>query len=175
MFFVGINLLLCLSIPYVNSIINKISYGDIEGRLLTTKANNTAFAYLGVPFGQNPIGELRFRKPIEPHPWTGALNCTTEKAGCMGDDTKDSQSEDCLYLDILQPKQCQWDYETPCAVFVYAHSDLTTDLHSFVDNLVQDDIIVVVVPHRQGVFGFLNLPSMPNEYDQNAGIHGKRL
>uniref|UniRef100_A0A914VJ12 Carboxylesterase type B domain-containing protein n=1 Tax=Plectus sambesii TaxID=2011161 RepID=A0A914VJ12_9BILA len=146
-----------------------ISNGIIAGQLLTTKANNSAFAFLGIPFAQAPVGDLRFRKPVEPHPWTGVLNCTVEKAACIGDDTKDSQSEDCLYLDILQPKQCEED-PTLCAIFAYFHSDLTTDLPTFVDNLVRDGVIVVIIPHRQGPLGFLNLAS-DNDYDKNAGIY----
>lgn len=169
---------LCLGIGGVGSaaattIERTLSNGVIAGRQLTTKANHTAFAFLGVPFAQKPVGQLRFRKPLEALPWTDVLNTTAEKPGCIGDDTKDSQSEDCLYLDILQPQQCEDDTQTLCPVFAYFHTDLTTDVDTFIDNMVRDGIIVVIIPHRQGALGFLNLPSVHSDYDKNVGVHGE--
>ncbi len=68
-------------------------------------------AFLGVPFAQPPLGELRFRKPEGLEPWEGIYNATEYADHCMQPITRlygvigmgANESEDCLYLDIYVP------------------------------------------------------------------------
>lgn len=54
------------------------SYGKIQGY-----SEFNSFVYLGIPFAQPPINELRWKDPIEPKPWTPNIyNATVYQAAC---------------------------------------------------------------------------------------------
>jgi Carboxylesterase family len=42
----------------------KTSSGDVIGHEAAWPANAGVSAYLGIPFGQPPVGDLRFEKPV---------------------------------------------------------------------------------------------------------------
>ena len=91
------------------------------GRVPTAHTRNGTYAgvhsmqhdqdfFLGVPYAQPPIQDLRFRVP-EPlnEVWNGSRSATTYSPGCIGygDDglalDRTVMSEDCLYLNIVRP------------------------------------------------------------------------
>ena len=39
--------------------------------------------FLGVPFAQPPVGDLRWRAPLREKPWSGTLQANHIKAACM--------------------------------------------------------------------------------------------
>jgi len=75
--------------------------------------------FLGIPFAQPPIGELRFRHPLPVRPWRGVRNATALPASCyqksdtdFGDfygstvwNSPTPVSEDCLYLNVFVPRR----------------------------------------------------------------------
>jgi len=75
--------------------------------------------FLGIPYAQPPIGELRFRHPLQIRPWRGVRNATTLPASCyqkpdreFGDfygstvwNSPTPISEDCLYLNVFVPRR----------------------------------------------------------------------
>jgi len=75
--------------------------------------------FLGIPFAQPPLGELRFRHPQPVRPWRGVRNVTTLPASCyqkpdteFGDfygstvwNSPTPVSEDCLYLNVFVPRR----------------------------------------------------------------------
>src|SRR5689334_1680296 len=38
--------------------------------------------FLGVPYAQPPVADLRFRKPVPVLPWRGVLDTTVERPAC---------------------------------------------------------------------------------------------
>jgi len=75
--------------------------------------------FLGIPFAQPPLGELRFRHPLPVRPWRGVRNVTTLPSSCFqkpdrefGDfygstvwNSPTPVSEDCLYLNVFVPRR----------------------------------------------------------------------
>lgn len=53
-------------------------YGEIKG----VKEEKT-YAFRGVPYAAPPVGELRFRPPVEPEHWDGVRDCTEYGAPCL--------------------------------------------------------------------------------------------
>ena len=60
-----------------------------------------------IPFAAPPVGELRFRPPIPPTPWTGVKDASFFAPMCpqikIDGDLGLGMDEDCLYLDVYTP------------------------------------------------------------------------
>ncbi|KAH9368377.1 hypothetical protein HPB48_012693 [Haemaphysalis longicornis] len=101
--------------------------GAIQGivRATTTGSVN---AFLGVPFAEPPIGDLRFKKPIPKNRWEGVLNATALPPLCPQTPAQfnsffkitasDAVSEDCLFLNVFSPARSDPDLKP---VVVYFH------------------------------------------------------
>src|SRR5260370_21709292 len=83
----------------------KTANGILES---TTPPKDGVRIFKGIPFGQPPIGDLRWREPQPVKSWTGVRNADHFGPRCMqltspGADywfRSDGMSEDCLYLNI---------------------------------------------------------------------------
>lgn len=95
---------------YNQSLTRGLDAGQIYGKVDT---NNT-HAFLGIPFAQPPVGNLRWRAPLPPLPWSGSRATTSLANMCAQigsffgepDPTTFDQpvgSEDCLYLNVWRP------------------------------------------------------------------------
>ena len=104
----------------------KISGGLIAG---TEDKEKNVRIFKGVPYGQAPVGELRFKKAEEVTPWSGVKECTQFGKSPIQlpldhtyDDiwtkefiiTNEEISEDCLTLNIWAPSE-----GTDCPVVLY--------------------------------------------------------
>jgi hypothetical protein len=81
--------------------------------------------FLGIPFAQPPMGDLRFRLPASLNSsWTGVRNATQYSPACFGygEDTQIGAgnycSEDCLTLNIVRPSG-YGHQKLPIAVWIY--------------------------------------------------------
>ncbi|CAN5572197.1 carboxylesterase/lipase family protein [soil metagenome] len=123
--------------------------------------------FRGVPFAAPPVGELRFRPPVPIKPWSSVRDATTfAPAAIQPDQPAIPQSEDCLYLNVWAPRG-----KGPYPVFVWIHGGGFTGGQAFApifdgSAFAHQDIILVTVPYRLGVFGFMDLgPLLGSSYD----------
>lgn len=69
--------------------------------------------FLGIPFAQPPVGELRYRNPAPLNTtWEGTKNATEYSRECWGFGSDDwvlgnPVSEDCLTLNVIRPAGVQ--------------------------------------------------------------------
>jgi len=140
----------------------KTKLGTVAG-----KETNGIRRFLGIPFAQPPIGALRFRATQPAKPWSGVRDATKFAASAM-QPSHSNQSEDCLYLNIYAPSKI----DKPLPVFVWIHGGgFTGGSPVDVDGAVfaKDDVIMVTVPYRLGVFGFLDWsPLLGADYADSA-------
>lgn len=78
-------------------------YGRVKGVKWRSVYGPHYYSFEGIPFAKPPVGDLRFKAPVEPDPWTEVRRCTRVR-------TKPCQvnlvlkqvqgSEDCLYLNV---------------------------------------------------------------------------
>lgn len=87
----------------------QIEDGKIVGRYLTSLSGRSVRAFMGIPYAEPPVGNLRFRAPVKPKPWEGVLKAQTEPPKCtqvnpfIRSKTVEGQ-EDCLYLSVYTPE-----------------------------------------------------------------------
>jgi len=145
------------------------------GRIAGTMLDSGIRAYLGIPFAQPPVGDLRWREPVPPQPWTGIYEATALKPDCTQihggmppgapiDTVR--YSEDCLYLYIWTPPAAKAGARL--AVVVYIHGGGFTggaanDIQNTGEDLAKKGVIFVDVGYRLGVFGFYAHPELSKE------------
>uniref|UniRef100_A0A914QLH1 Carboxylic ester hydrolase n=1 Tax=Panagrolaimus davidi TaxID=227884 RepID=A0A914QLH1_9BILA len=159
-----------------SSKIIKTEYGSVEGFIYKTSSGKEIEIFLGIPFAAPPIGDLRFEKPQQPSPWNTTLQAkefpgaSATYANFMGH----TDNEDCLYLNILKPKEPSPDKNGyPIMFFVYGGSFIVGDSKTYgyktiSENIVERGIIVVIIQYRLGPFGFFSTDD-PN-FSGNLGL-----
>ncbi len=82
------------------------SAGSVQGL-----ENHGVYEYLGIPYAQPPVGDLRWQPP-QPYPqWTESREATHFGPTCAQITTlgafagPPNSNEDCLYLNVFAPKQ----------------------------------------------------------------------
>lgn len=155
----------------------KTQYGKVEGI-----QKDGVICFLGVPYASPPLHELRFRKPQPPKPWNGVYQAKTFAKDPIQSNRYfglDSYSEDCLYLNIWVPEQS--NSKMPVMVWIPGgafanggcgaiHPEGPT-LYDCTNIAKETGCIVVSITYRLNVFGFLNLSSYSDRFDDHLGIH----
>ncbi|WP_329045190.1 carboxylesterase family protein [Amycolatopsis sp. NBC_01488] len=117
--------------------------------------------FLGVPYAEPPVGELRFRAPRPAPPWSGVRDATRWAArapqpeltgrGFTGD-------EDCLYLNVYAPAT---PGSYPVLVWIHGGGGVLGAPHQFdASAYARRGVVVVAVAYRLGVLGMLHLPGV---------------
>ncbi|KAL1305900.1 hypothetical protein AAFC00_004044 [Neodothiora populina] len=143
--------------------------------------------FLGIPFAQPPLENLRFAnpKPLE-RTWYGALPATEYAFECIGyggDQIGYQQSEDCLYLNLVRPAGYE-NATLPVAVWIHGGGffeggtpDRRYNLTFIVENSVKigKPIMAASIAYRLGPFGFLNGNEINSTGLANIGLKDQRL
>ncbi|XP_065285420.1 acetylcholinesterase-1-like [Dermacentor albipictus] len=173
-----------------NSPVVRISDGLVAGRREIV-SDATVHTFLGIPYAQPPVGDLRFEKPRPPNPWQGTYNATRSPSPCMQIDfpflldTKidnSHASEDCLYMNVWRPaKACGSDGKCnasmPVLVFVHGGGfqwgDSSLFVHDLSNFVAHSDVIAVGFNYRVSIFGFLTAGT--KEFPGNWGLWDQHL
>jgi len=148
-------------------IISTVS-GQVRGIHLQDGGAN----FLGIPYAQPPVGNLRWHEPVLPKTWNGIRDAKEFGAPCAqsvyGDWNRrnaEASQEDCLYLNVLTP---EWPVKTPLPVMLWLHGGANTggtaSSSLYKDGTLQKHgVVLVTVNYRLGVFGFLAHPELTAE------------
>ncbi|KAH6929822.1 hypothetical protein HPB50_005973 [Hyalomma asiaticum] len=147
-------------------------------------------AFLGIPYAEPPVGELRFQRPRPVKAWNGTYQAVHKPTPCkqlllpiFADITLNysSASEDCLYLNVWRPASaCQTaepcEENLPVVVYVDGNVFQWADSSLFVNDpanfVALTDVVFVTFNYRVSIFGFLSLensaiPGNMGLWDQN--------
>ncbi|KAJ5488048.1 carboxylesterase [Penicillium desertorum] len=186
----------CAAAVFAGSPTVTISAGEIIGTTLSPLNQPTstghANAYLGIPFAKSP--PERFSPPETPDSWENPLRAQELKPACIQQATgrtptqdflaeewnivKLHQSEDCLYLNVYAPEDASPSNKK--AVLFWIHGgNLQIGSASFpfyngTSLAVNEDVVVVTINYRLGVFGFSNCPEICKK-ERNVGFLDQRL
>ena len=138
--------------------------------------------FLGIPFAQPPVGNLRWHEPIDMKPWTEVRDASKFGSPCaqpvLGDWNKhdaETSKEDCLYLNVIAPV---WPPQSKLPVMLWLHGGANaggTGAGALYNDgkLVDHGVVLVTVNYRLGVFGFLAHPGLTSESERkSSGNYG---
>ncbi len=155
----------------------KTQYGVLEGF-----EDNGVKKFLGVPFAQAPVGELRWKAPQPVMAWDGI-----REAKQFGDDPMQlnifgdmafrgpGRSEDCLYLNIWTTAQTTAD-ALPVLIYFNGGGLMAgsgSEPRSDGSSIAKEGVIGVTANYREGVFGFFAHPDLTAASDyKGSGNYG---
>lgn len=154
------------------------TYGQVSG----FSPDDTAWAWYGIPYAQPPLGELRWKPPVEPNAWEGVREATdwadqSAQPSYLEPYGKGSMSEDSLYLNVVVPKGYDGE-KLPVMVWLHGggYAILTSNSLSYNHTaLPNEGVIVVTVNHRLGAFGYMAHPQLTAESANNSSGNYSQL
>lgn len=164
----------------------RTKYGPVSGRQVTETG---VFAFKGIPFAAPPTGDLRWREPMPPVPWTETK--MTDQFGPSPMQAKPTPflvytreflipespiSEDCLYLNVWTSAK-KSTKKQPVFVWIYgggfSSGGSACDIYDGAA-MAEKGVVFVSFNYRVGVFGFFAHPELtkesPNHASGNYGI-----
>jgi cholinesterase len=175
------------------------SSGTVHGKI--DPSNPDVRQFLGIPFAQPPLGDLRFAPPqvldasaasdvieaVELPPscmqylgnGSGVYTSEVLEFGLQGLNKTGSISEDCLTLSVWTPKEIEKSKPLPVLIYIYGGGFNTggQDVpYQIPTQWVQrtKDHIVLVFNYRLNIFGYPNAAGIASG-QQNVGLLDQRL
>ncbi|KAH9504671.1 hypothetical protein Btru_062547 [Bulinus truncatus] len=159
----------------------KSNSGSFHGITKEAKNGMTYKAFLGIPYAEPPVGELRFQPPVpliikEKH------LATEFKPFCIQINVINPShdfgqgKEDCLYLNIYTPESAEENGNLKkVLVFIHGGGNMNGFSDLFIPGrlVTEKDIIVVTINYRLGFLGFLS--TLTPDCEGNYGLMDQLL
>ncbi|GAA5885699.1 hypothetical protein JCM6882_007533 [Rhodosporidiobolus microsporus] len=156
--------------------------GSYQGKILSRVEQ-----FLGVPFAQPPLGDLRFRRP-QPVPvlqpgdvaYGKVVDASSFHPRCVQTTSKET-SEDCLYVNIYRNQGTTASAKLPVMVYIYGGSFYSGGASSYSPSTLvarsrdlNRPVIFVTLDYRLGALGFGASPALREAGALNLGLHDQR-
>jgi para-nitrobenzyl esterase len=138
--------------------------------------------FRGIPYARPPVGELRWRAPLQLPRWRGVREATEfgpacyqpeSRGGSIYHNTHAAMSEDCLLLNIWAPANA---HNAPVLVWIHGGSLATgAGSEAMYDGarFAERGVVVVSINYRLGALGYLAHPELSAESRRNiSGNYG---
>ena len=142
--------------------------GKVEGQ-----SRGAHERFLGIPFAAPPLGELRWKAPQPPAPWSGVRAAQAYAPSCPQPPSAlpgmavGAQDEDCLYLNVFTPRAD--GRKRPVLFWIhgggFTGGGAAQALYDGGALAERGDVVVVTINYRLGALGYLHLPGA----DANCG------
>jgi para-nitrobenzyl esterase len=154
-----------------------------QGRIEGEERDGLAI-FRGIPYAAPPVGARRWRAPEPPEPWSGVRKASSF-ASCSPQNLipldlleafkiSESQSEDCLYLNIWTPGID--GARRPVLVWIHGGAfTIGSGAQSIYDGAPlakRGDVVVVTINYRLGPLGFLRLSELTGGRIPSTGNEG---
>ncbi|HJJ36898.1 MAG TPA: carboxylesterase family protein, partial [Methanocorpusculum sp.] len=127
--------------------------------------------FLGIPYAEPPVGDLRFAPPVAKEPWTETLDCTQYRNASVQSpfliSAETPQGEDCLYLNIWKPADAKEGDNLPVYFWIHGGGWCYGSGAEAIYNgeqFAKEGIILVTINYRLGTLGYLALDTLMEEY-----------
>ena len=158
----------------------RVTVNTTGGELRGFEATEDTWQFLGIPYAAPPLGELRWREPEPPEPWSGvrdAVAWADQSAQDMALEgiNEGGMSEDSLYLNVTAPKDADG---LPVMVWFHGGSfailSANSRQYNNPDSLTSNGVVLVTVNHRLGPFGYIAHPLLTAESEYGgSGNYGQ--
>ncbi len=152
----------------------EVNAGKLDGQV---DADTATREWLGIPFAQAPVDELRWRAPQPEQSWEDVRNATTFSDACPQFDSGGAVigSEDCLYLNVWRPQTQQRNL--PVYVWIHGGSNTSgsTDVDFYHGGTIAErsNMVVVSIQYRLGALGWLHYASLQTgNGEDDSGNYG---
>lgn len=163
------------TIGVVNTQFGPVSGVELDGRY------EGVTMFKSIPYAAPPVGELRWKAPVDPEPWVQVRECTVYGDICPQPSNREldsepygtdfyfmetpKMSEDCLHLTVTTAAE---NADAALPVYVWFHGGGSDHGYSYEvefdpTELALKGIVVVQVNHRLGAFGYMTLPQLNDE------------
>jgi para-nitrobenzyl esterase len=153
-----------------------IETGKLSGTLLDSGVK----AYLGVPYAQPPVRELRWHEPMPAKSWRGIYNADSKITNCyiaLRATTLNhyfgeiKSSEDCLYVNVWTPPSAKTGDKLPVVVWIHGggfqEGSINFDVYGG-EPLAKKGVIFMGISYRVNIFGNLAHPELTAASGHNA-------
>src|SRR5450631_4178520 len=153
----------------------KIANGSIEA---AAQSGSGVRTFKGIPFGQPPVGDLRWREPQPVKNWNSVRKADQFGPRCMqrtspGADywfRSNGMSEDCLYLNVWTPAKSGKE-KLPVLVYIFGggfqNGDGSEPRYDG-ENMARKGMVAVSLNYRTNIFGFFSHPELTRESPHHA-------
>ncbi|WP_228486725.1 carboxylesterase/lipase family protein [Paludibaculum fermentans] len=153
----------------------KTANGILES---TTAPKDGVRSFKGIPFGQPPVGDLRWRPPQPVKNWKGIRKADQFGPRCMqrtgpGGDywfRSNGMSEDCLYLNVWTSANSSKE-KLPVLFYVFGggfqNGDGSEPRYDG-ENMASKGMVAVSINYRTNIFGFFAHPELTQESPHHA-------
>jgi para-nitrobenzyl esterase len=160
------------------AVIVETRHGKVSGERLESHDR-----FRGIPYAAPPVGELRFRAPRAPAPWTGVREAlefgrsAPQSPSFLPGMESGPQSEDCLYLNVYTPRA---DGASRPVLFWIHGGGFTGGsggqaLYDGGRLAARGDVVVVTINYRLGALGYTNLAGLDANLGQQDQIAALRF
>ena len=168
----------------------RTKYGLVSGVPSDRPEYGDITYFKGIPYAAPPVGELRWKPPVDPAPWEGVRACDTYAPMAkqvMGSGPSfepwatdfyymghPENSEDCLYLNVVTGAAGAGEKRP---VYMWFHGGgLNTGYSYEIEfdgaELAKRGIVVVTVGQRLNIFGYLCCRQLSGEQGGKSGNYG---
>ncbi|KAI0741825.1 carotenoid ester lipase precursor [Daedaleopsis nitida] len=181
---------------------------QLGGANVAGTVSGSVESFLGIPYAQPPVGNLRFRLPQLRTTYEGAVDATAFGNQCLQSPVaipsttppevlqgifglsgfltaspEVSQSEDCLYLNVIRPATTTPDAKLPVLFWMhggaFALGSNAMPVYNgsrIVERSVEigEPVVFVAINYRLNVFGFLGGHEVKDAGVGNLGLHDQR-
>ncbi|KAJ7393152.1 neurexin protein binding [Desmophyllum pertusum] len=163
----------------------KTESGKVVGKIETLPLGKSVHTYLGIPYAEPPVGELRFAAPNPAKPWSEIKKAIKYGAACpaqpdfpishLSRSDAGEENEDCLYLNVFVPSTVKPDVKMAVMVWIHGGAFTLGSSTEYPGHILAsfNDVIVVTFNYRLGILGFFNIPG--TDFKGNYGMHDQIL
>ncbi|KAK0427319.1 hypothetical protein QR680_010167 [Steinernema hermaphroditum] len=143
-------------------------YGKVEGFDYEISNGDKANIFLGIPYAQPPVGNLRFEKTVPIAKWDDVKQAKEFGNLCFQQTVRKDMSgpgeysEDCLFMNIMAPSKKSADPEGyPVIIFIHGGGfELGgSNLYGYKnisENYVSEGVVYITLNYRLSAFGFFS-------------------
>ena len=151
----------------------------VQGEIKGTIQESGSYAWLGIPFAEPPVGDLRWRPPRKPATWQGMFTADQESdasvqfVSTLTREYKDTDgdglvgSEDCLYLKVYAPADTTADSRLPVMFWIHGGGNNSGSMRMYNGGHLarSGQVVVVAIQYRLGALGWFFHPALVTEED----------